>query len=230
MSLLPSLLKSWLGSLTSKKPQPTPKPSKPSATLKPMKAAAKPAQDSAQGALPQKANAKPPAGKEGADMPWVNAMRGALGLHESKDKVALEKWLKSDGDMQMHPDDTPWCGEGVATALKLSIPGIQVPSGHWASSNWLKWGTAVKPQLGCVLIFWRGSPKSWQGHIAFYVGEDALNYFILGANQNDAITITKIAKNRLRKDGARWPLLGPLPTNKILLMDGSGMALSTNEA
>lgn len=213
MSSFLSKLKSLLGSSTSTSQLKTQPPSKPSATSKPTKPDAKPVQRRSAG-----------------DMPWVLAMRTALGLHETKDKAALERWLKSDGDLTSHPDNTPWCGEAVATAFKLSLPGELLPKGHWASINWMKWGKAVKPQFGCVLIFWRGDPSGWQGHIGFYMGEDIKNYFVLGGNQSDAVTITKIAKNRLRENGARWPLTGPLPTNKRVTMDGTGMALSTNEA
>ena len=47
--------------------------------------------------------------------------------------------------------------------------------------------------------------QSWSGHVALYWAEDEDHYHILGGNQSDAVSITKIAKSRFL--GARWPAL-----------------------
>ena len=55
---------------------------------------------------------------------------------------------------------------------------------YWAR-NWLLFGQAVQPIIGAVLIFERGSG----GHVGFALGQDNTNFFVLGGNQSDAVTI-----------------------------------------
>ncbi len=61
----------------------------------------------------------------------------------------------------------------------------------------------VQPVIGAVLIFERGSG----GHVGFALGQDETNFFLLGGNQSDAVTIARVAKYRLL--GARWPSTFP---------------------
>ncbi len=63
----------------------------------------------------------------------------------------------------------------------------------------------------------------------FLVGEDAEAFRVLGGNQSDAVTITRLGKNRLRPGDLRWPStflapVAPLPRRSL-----SG-SLSQNEA
>jgi len=162
------------------------------------------------------------------DLPWMVEMRKVKGLHETRDNTKLKAWLKSDGKTVGNPAKIAWCGDGVQTAFALSIPKEKLPDNPWAAVNWSTWGRGVSPQYGCVLSFWRGKPTNWQGHVGFYVGEDKLNFYVLGANQADSVSITKIAKSRLRKNGSRWPMTGPNPTGKIVQMTSTQQA-STNE-
>lgn len=60
-----------------------------------------------------------------------------------------------------------------------------------------------KPRLGCIVVMWRGSPKSWTGHVGFYVKEDATHVYVLGGNQSDAVTVAKFPKSRVLC--YRWP-------------------------
>jgi hypothetical protein len=92
--------------------------------------------------------------------------------------------------------------------------------------QWLGFGTDVPPQLGAVLVFWRGSRDGWTGHVGFYWGEDDSAFHVLGGNQSDAVTITRIEKARLL--GARWPKGIAAPGT--LRRGNSAPALSGNEA
>jgi len=161
--------------------------------------------------------------------PWYLELLRMIGKHEKRNHKEVAEWLKSDGGTVGDPASVPWCGDAVATALRLAIPNIGIPSNPYLASNWTTWGKEVEPQLGAILVFWRGSPDSWQGHIGFYAGESATNYYVLGGNQSDSVTISPIAKNRLRKGGSRWPILGaPAPSGTKVQM--SGGTVSTNEA
>lgn len=88
-------------------------------------------------------------------------------------------------------DDIPWCGLFVAiVAHRAGKRGVSSPL--WAR-NWTKFGTAtVHPSLGDVLVFVRDGG----GHVGFYVGEDKTAYHVLGGNQANRVSITRIPKER----------------------------------
>jgi len=166
----------------------------------------------------------------GVQLPWMGEAHRIKGLHEKRDHRRLWDWLRSDGATVGDPAKIPWCGDFVQTAIALSMPDEPIPINPYLAANWSKFGTDCKPQLGAVLVFWRGSPSSWKGHVGFYVGEDRTHFHVLGGNQSNAVTITKIAKNRLRERGSRWPLTGPDGDGKTRYSDGKGLITTTNEA
>ena len=60
------------------------------------------------------------------------------------------------------------------------------------------------------------------------VGHDKTYWHVLGGNQSNAVTITKIAKKR--QEGAlRWPVGAPLPTAELPMTDIHA-TVSQNEA
>ncbi|MEP0235556.1 TIGR02594 family protein [Roseibium sp.] len=123
-------------------------------------------------------------------------------------------------------DDIPWCGLFVAHCMRIGAPDAPLPSNVLGARNWQQFGRRVDPEIGAILVFWRGSKSGWKGHVGFYVGEDANCYFVLGGNQSDAVTIARISKNRLLS--ARIPE-GVSPSRKTVQLT-SAAALSTNEA
>lgn len=163
-------------------------------------------------------------------LPWMAEARRVQGLHESRNKSRIWAWLRSDGATVGDPTKIPWCGDFVQTAIALSMVDEPIPENPYLAANWMKFGKHVKPQQGCVLVFWRGSPSSWKGHVGFYVGEDSTHYHVLGGNQSNAVTVARIAKNRLRKNGSRWPLTAPDGDGKTRYADASGLITTTNEA
>jgi uncharacterized protein (TIGR02594 family) len=167
--------------------------------------------------------------QDNPELPWITEIKSVFNLHETRDYAKLSEWMKSDGKTVGNIKDIPWCGDAVQTAFALSLPKEPLPENPWAAISWSKWGRGVAPQYGCVLSFWRGDPKGWQGHVGFYVGEDAKNFYVLGGNQSDSVSVTKIAKNRLRENGSRWPMSGPNPTGRTVQMSTAG-AVSVNEA
>lgn len=176
-------------------------------------------------------SAKPAAVSDalGGPPPWYDELYAVLGMHERSDNADLRAWLSSDGATLGDPAQFPWCGDGVQTAIKRALPDEPVPANPYLAMNWASWGVKVEPTMGAVMSFWRGSPTSIYGHVALYAGEDSEAYHVLGGNQSNAVTITRIAKNRLRKNGCRWPSTYPLPGSGRVQRDAVG-ALSTNEA
>lgn len=160
-----------------------------------------------------------------SDLPWLAEALRVLGLHERRDNSRLNAWF--DRSVQwVNPSEIPWCGAFLATALRKWDPEIALPDNPLGAKNWKKFGVSCEPQLGAVLTFHRGNPKSWQGHAAFYLGESADSFYVVGGNQSDAVTKTWISKNRLHS--SRWPRNFDQPRKRIT-MSRNGAALSVNE-
>jgi len=121
-------------------------------------------------------------------------------------------------------DEIPWCGLAMAYAAHMAGTTVVV-NPLWAL-NWAKYGTEVKePMLGDILTFKRDGG----GHVGMYVGEDKDCYHVLGGNQGNAMTVTRIVKTRLYKARrTAWKVAQPANVRKIML-DAKG-AVSTNEA
>jgi len=120
-------------------------------------------------------------------------------------------------------DEIPWCGLVMAYICKMAGKEPQADP-LWAL-NWSKWGVPAKePMLGDILTFKRPGG----GHVGLYVGEDPKAYHVLGGNQGNAHSITRIAKERMFM--ARRPEYNVQPANvrKVLLSSSGGM--SSNEA
>ena len=114
---------------------------------------------------------------------------------------------------------------GAGCSWQRSRAGKPLPDKPLWARNWLNWGTAVQiPELGDVLVFSRESG----GHVGLYVGEDAGTYHVLGGNQGDAVSIRRLAKNRLLGT-RRFYRVGPPANVRRVRLCVSG-ALSTNEA
>jgi hypothetical protein len=85
-----------------------------------------------------------------------------------------------------------------------------------------EWGKPSQPALGAVVVFGREGG----GHVGFLVGQSADNFYVLGGNQANCVSITPIAKNRAL--GFRW--LASLPASVTALPAMSGWTVSRNEA
>lgn len=159
--------------------------------------------------------------------PWMDEARARLGMHEKTHRQSLMQWLRSDGRTLGDPARLPWCGDFVQTCLALTLPDEPLPANPWGARNWASFGKACTPQDGAVLVFWRGSPRGWAGHVGFCVGESAAAYRVLGGNQSNAVTIANVSKRRLLT--ARWPTTA-LPPGGHMTEAAAGGGLSTNEA
>lgn len=139
------------------------------------------------------------------EFPWVLEAQRLKGVKEtpgSKDNPVIMNWAK-ELDIDYDGDDVPWCGLFMAHVMKVGAPSDPLPANPLSARAWLRYGRPVTPQDGAVMVFWRGKRDGWSGHVALYEGEDATHYHVLGGNQSDAVTVTRIVKDRLL--GARFP-------------------------
>jgi uncharacterized protein (TIGR02594 family) len=161
---------------------------------------------------------------------WYIEAQRHKGLKEVAGKQhssVIQKWLKflkagwSD-------DETAWCGTYVGWCIGSTLPDEPLPTNPFGARRWEKFGEPLKvPAIGAVAVFWRGSKTGWQGHVGFYAGEDQSCIHVLGGNQSNAVTVTRISKSRLL--GYRWPSTVPLPTTGRVSASATGK-VSENEA
>lgn len=121
-------------------------------------------------------------------------------------------------------DSTAWCGLYIAYIARSA--GFTLPKIAIRAKSWINFGTAaVRPGFGDVLVF----DRAGGGHVAIYVGEDAAAYHVLGGNQKDSVSITRI--DRKRMVAARRPLYEKTSKSwgKIISLAPDGV-LSHNEA
>ena len=141
------------------------------------------------------------------------------------DNPLILSWAKETGLANSYNDDgIPWCGLFMAVVAKRA--GKAIVDGPLWARNWATFGkTADEAQLGDVLVFRRAEGS---GHVGLYVGEDYGAYHVLGGNQSDGVTITRIARDRCI--AVRRPSYKTAPvTAKPVQLAASG-ALSANEA
>lgn len=156
---------------------------------------------------------------------WLTIARGYIGTRELAGPatnrtiagwlVKLKAWWTGD--------EVPWCG--VFCAAVMQEAGLPYPPTYPRAKAWAEYGanlrsTHVAP--GAILVFSRDGG----GHVGFYVGEDATAYQVLGGNQGNAVSITRIAKNRCI--AIRWPRGEPVLGGPVRLAANGD--LSRNEA
>ena len=155
-------------------------------------------------------SAKSPAPKVGGlPLPWYDEAKAYLGLQESPGRATnaeIAKWLKQL-DASWSDDETPWCGAFVGHCIAATLPDEALPKNPFGARNWGTFGNRCQPQVGAVMVFWRGSKKSGLGHVGFYAGEDAVNFHILGGNQSNSVSVAKVPQDRFVD--ARWPATAP---------------------
>ena len=140
---------------------------------------------------------------------WLRLARDDLGIHEIKGPAAnpaiMRAWEHVDYDPP-NGDETAWCSaKGCEWMEDAGIPSPRAPNAR----AWLKWGHELdRPRLGCIVVFWRDSPKGWQGHVALYLGPGDRPGTIkcIGGNQSDSVSVREFETARVL--GYRWPTTG----------------------
>lgn len=162
---------------------------------------------------------------------WLTAARGKLAVRETPGPASnptIIGWAKRVGakalGIAFNGDDVPWCG--LFAAVCVTEAGLKPPPIAIRAKSWATWGDPLDPKRlapGAILVFERPGG----GHVGFYVGEDDTAYRVLGGNQSDAVTYTRIAKDRCV--ARRWPAGLPVIGAPVRL-SVAGVPLSRNEA
>lgn len=160
-------------------------------------------------------------------MAWRDALNQAAGIVKNAQPI--------NG---FSDDDIPWCGLFAAYVwFKAGKPVVKNPL--WAR-NWAHAGEPVAARVKDKLVFEKGKRASLGdrlvfvrpgggGHVGDYICESATHYAVLGGNQTNSVTITKIAKNRCIAV-RRPPMKIPPKTMQPVIVKSFPGTTSVNEA
>lgn len=98
-------------------------------------------------------------------------------------------------------DEVPWCSAALNCCMYEC--GLKGTNSALARS-WLGWGMPINFRQGAIAVFWRVRPDGPEGHVGIALAQDLSTVTILGGNQGNAWSITKMPKHKLL--GYRWPL------------------------
>jgi uncharacterized protein (TIGR02594 family) len=168
--------------------------------------------------------------ERGNEPPWMIEARKHVGLKEipgAKHALQILEWWEAI-KAPFRDDETPWCAAFVGGCLEtVGIRSTRSAAARsYAKSE--RFFKLSKPAQGCIVVFWRGSPTGWSGHVAFLAGIGDGAIWCLGGNQGDKVSIAKFSPGRLI--GYYWPYESPLDEDDFppRRMNASG-AFSTNE-
>lgn len=135
-------------------------------------------------------------------------------------------------------DDQAWCavaqnavarraGKRVTYANPYDFLRALAFAKQGVNFNTNDWDVIQKDEaiLGDTLIFKRETG----GHLGLYIGEDATHFYVMGGNQNNMYSFTRVAKYRLV--AVRRPMykIGKPPSAKKYQVNSMGVPVTTNE-
>jgi len=94
-------------------------------------------------------------------------------------------------------DETAWCSASLNYFCKKL--GYE-RSGKLDARSWLKIDKPIivlKPTIGDIVVLWRVSPDSWEGHVGLFINWDENNIWVLGGNQGNMISIAPYKRERI---------------------------------
>lgn len=145
-----------------------------------------------------------------------------------KHNQVILDWAKAVGISELVKDDEQaWCGLFMAYVAIRAQKHVPMKSYDILRAlKWVAFGTPVKEaMLGDVLVFRRPGG----GHVGMYIGEDEKFYHVLGGNQSNMVSFTRLEKSRLV--AARRAIFGIGQPENIRKINLSAVGVvSTNEA
>lgn len=132
--------------------------------------------------------------------PYLKAL-SQFGIKEivgKQDNPEVLKYFNDIGfDGEVLKDETAWCS---AFANWCAFQTGHSMSGKLTARSWLSVGEEIFEgcqKQGDVVVFWRESPQSWKGHVAFLVAERNGWVYVIGGNQRNQVKISAYPKSRV---------------------------------
>lgn len=143
--------------------------------------------------------------KEPNELIWLEMMKfyGLKEIPGPVDNPVIVAWFKELGYEEIQDDETAWCSLTVNIMAKRL--GLE-HTGKLDARSWMKIGKSTDdPLIGDIVVFYRGSRNSWQGHVGLFAGynKDKSQIITFGGNQNNMIGLCAYPVN-----GAEFGLLG----------------------
>ncbi len=129
---------------------------------------------------------------ETRELIWLELMKyyGIMEVPGPLSNSIIMEWFKEFGYTWVKDDsDIAWCSLAINVAAKRA--GLEYTNKLDARS-WMLIGKPItEPQIGHVVIFWRGKKSGWTGHVGLFAGfdKDKTWIFVLGGNQANQINI-----------------------------------------
>lgn len=136
----------------------------------------------------------------------VDYARDDLGTKEwrSGHNPKVVRYFSDVGHDWVKDDETAWCAAFVGAMLKKAgIPH----TGKLNARSYLDWGDPVTiddAREGDVVVFPRGNPNGWRGHVGFVVAMHDHTIEVIGGNQSDKVTIATYPIGKILGI-RRWP-------------------------
>lgn len=115
----------------------------------------------------------------------------------AKDNPEIMRMADELGITGAYPhDETAWCGLAMAAWVKRA--GGVVAQGFLSARAWLAWGVKVEnPETLDLVVFWRNSRDSWEGHVGMFIARMGDYIYVLGGNQDNKVCITTYPASRV---------------------------------
>lgn len=142
--------------------------------------------------------------------------RADLGTWEWKDghNPKVVKYFADVGRDWVKDDETAWCAAFVGAMLER----CQIRSTRALTArSYLEWGSPVslaEARPGDIVVFSRGNPHGWQGHVGFFVKANGSAITVLGGNQNNQVNERPYRRDRLLGI-RRVPSMHPIPPDHV---------------
>lgn len=116
-------------------------------------------------------------------------------VHGEQHNPQILEFFDEIGHTWVQDDETAWCSAFINYLCKHMD---YERSGKLDARSWLNTGLEIaKPELGCIVVFWRESKISWKGHVGLFVNEWDRYIYVLGGNQDSSVCIKRYPKERL---------------------------------
>jgi uncharacterized protein (TIGR02594 family) len=140
---------------------------------------------------------------------WMPIAKGEIGVRDIPGPSYNPRVLEylDTTHLEANDDETSWCSAFVNWCFEQAgIPGTD----NAAARSWLKFGSELpEPRPGCIVVLWRGDPKSWKGHVGFFAGwEDGGRLRLFAGNQGGGVDWDEVCYATFPKErilGFRWP-------------------------
>jgi len=134
---------------------------------------------------------------------WMQVARGEIGVQAFPQGASNPRITEYHAGTNIagYDDKASWCSSFLNwTLARAGIAG----TGSALARSWLAWGEPLDaPRPGCVAVLWREDPRSWRGHVGFFVRLEDDDVVLLGGNQLGAVREHRYPLAQVL--GWRWP-------------------------